>query len=149
MKTRRDRGFSLVELMLVLAIVAILIAIAIPSLLGFRTRANDVQVQSELAAVGRGQAGLQPLQNGFTDDLDLLRSTFPEIRFGDADDRHVHVTLGDVVAGDNGQVLMYARSDSGTWFGVRHVAGGADVGRHTCSGAESDMTLVACSGDDW
>jgi prepilin-type N-terminal cleavage/methylation domain-containing protein len=149
MTDRGDRGFTLVELMLVLAIIAILIAIALPSLLGFRTRANDIQTKSTLTAVGRAQAGWEPLQNGFTDDLVLLEATFPELQFGDADDGHVHVTVGDIVAGDNGQVLLYARSDSGTWFGLRYVASGADIGRHTCSGAEADMTLVACTGTDW
>ena len=144
MADRRDPGFTLIELMVVLGIVAVLIAIALPSLLGSRRKANDVQVTSMLTAVGRAQAGWEPLQGGFTDDLALLEETVPELGFGDADDRAVHVSVGDV-----GQVLLYARSDSGTWFGLRYVAGGPDVGRHTCSGAASDMTLVACTGTDW
>ena len=144
-----DRGFTLVELMVVLAIIAILVAVVLPSLLGFRTRAMDTRTKATLSAVGRAQAGWQPENNGYTDDLDLLEATFPELEFGDADDANVHVTLGDVATGDSGQVLLYARSDSGTWFGLRYVATGADIGRHSCSGAEADMTLVTCTGTDW
>ena len=59
-------------------------------------------------------------------------------------------TIGDVDPGDGGQVLLYARSDSGDWFGFRLVQSGAEVGRHTCASDDvSDMTLVDCSGTTW
>ena len=48
MADERERGFSLVELMVVVLIIAVLIAIAIPTLLGARQRANDRAVQSNL-----------------------------------------------------------------------------------------------------
>ncbi len=43
-----DEGFTLIELMVVVLIIAILIAIAIPTFLGARTKANDRAVQSNL-----------------------------------------------------------------------------------------------------
>ena len=43
-----DRGFTLIELMVVVLIIAILIAIAIPTFLGARSRAQDKQAQSNL-----------------------------------------------------------------------------------------------------
>jgi type IV pilus assembly protein PilA len=43
---REERGFTLVELMVVVLIIAILIAIAIPTFMGFRRRADDVSAKS-------------------------------------------------------------------------------------------------------
>src|SRR3982751_5311673 len=50
LRARREdeRGFTLIELMVVVLIIAILIAIAIPTFLGARTRAQDRQAQSNL-----------------------------------------------------------------------------------------------------
>src|SRR2546425_11049495 len=48
-RLRRDeRGFTLIELMVVVLIIAILIAIAIPTFLGARKRAQDRGAQSNL-----------------------------------------------------------------------------------------------------
>lgn len=48
---RRERGFTLIELMVVVMIVAVLIAIAIPSFLGFRRAAQDREAQRDIEAV--------------------------------------------------------------------------------------------------
>lgn len=48
---KRDEGFTLIELMVVVMIIAVLIAIAIPSFLGFRKSAQDRSAQSELRNV--------------------------------------------------------------------------------------------------
>ena len=45
---REDEGFTLIELMVVVLIIAILLAIAIPTFLGARERANDRAAQSSL-----------------------------------------------------------------------------------------------------
>ena len=43
---RRDRGFTLIELMVVVLIIAILLAIAIPTFLGAQNKAKDRSAQS-------------------------------------------------------------------------------------------------------
>jgi type IV pilus assembly protein PilA len=48
---KRDEGFTLIELMVVVMIIAVLIAIAIPSFLGFRKSAQDRAAQSEIRNV--------------------------------------------------------------------------------------------------
>src|ERR1051326_1280725 len=45
---RGEEGFTLIELMVVVLIIAILIAIAIPTFLGARKRAQDKQAQSNI-----------------------------------------------------------------------------------------------------
>lgn len=45
---REESGFSLIEMLIVLAVIAILLAIAIPSYLGFRERAHRSAAQANL-----------------------------------------------------------------------------------------------------
>lgn len=46
----RDHGFSLIELMVVVVVVAVLLAVAVPQMLGARQRAEDKAVRSNLRA---------------------------------------------------------------------------------------------------
>jgi prepilin-type N-terminal cleavage/methylation domain-containing protein len=149
LRHRNDRGFSLVELVIVIGVIGVLVAVGLPTVLGFRERAQDMETKSALTTVARAQAGWVPERNGFTDDEALLEATFPELSFGSVEDSDLRVVVGDLDPGDSGQVLLYARSDGGTWFGIRLVATGSIAGRHTCEGTEADMTFTACSGERW
>jgi len=147
-----DEGFSLVELMVVLLIVAILIGIAIPVFMGWRESAMDAEIRQNLVQAAKVESGVAADNSGFTTDPSVLALIEPSLDFTGATDKSVHVVVADAVSvGDKAQVLVYARSDSGVWHGLRLVAAGAAAGRHTCMGsAETDVDEMAdCSGTSW
>jgi len=148
-----DRAFTLIEVMVVVLILAIIIAIGIPTFLGFRTRAQDTEIKSEIANGAKVEAAYAAATGGgYTDDPAALKVFEPGLDFSGATPKSLHVVVEDAVsAGDSGQVLVYARSGSGTWFALRLVNAGVDAGQYTCQGSsESDVDeMTDCIITEW
>jgi prepilin-type N-terminal cleavage/methylation domain-containing protein len=85
-----ERGFTLIELLVVLVILAVLIAIAVPSYLGFRERAANRAAQSNLRAtlpaaeayysdnktyVGMDAAALRLIDAGLSPSISVVSAT--------------------------------------------------------------------------
>jgi len=131
-----DAGFTLIELMVVLLIIAILLAIAIPTFLGVTGSANDRAAQSNLT---NGLTELKALyQNGQTYcqatcasgvtalPLATVQSSAPEFQWKAA---NVSVAAGNNIsmepvdvsgagAGDGAIIAAQSKNSSTCWFAV-------------------------------
>ncbi len=59
MRPRTDRGFTIIELMVVVTIIAVLISLAVPNLLSARMRANETAAISTLRTIASAQSAYQ------------------------------------------------------------------------------------------
>ncbi|MCH7585611.1 MAG: prepilin-type N-terminal cleavage/methylation domain-containing protein [Acidobacteria bacterium] len=122
----KDEGFTLIELMVVVMIIAVLIAIAIPSFLGFRKSAQDRSAQSELRNVLLSEKAFW-LDNG-----DYTETTADITAFEPNANMNADPTLGvaadlrdatsDIVCltrtSESGNSFsLWESSTAGTWYG--------------------------------
>ncbi len=70
--TTSKGGFTLVELMIVVAIIGILAAMAIPDYLNFNTRVKQSEAKANLAGIYTGQIGYFTENGSYTDDFSVL-----------------------------------------------------------------------------
>ena len=138
-------GFTLIELMVVVLIIASLIAIAIPTFLGLRARAQDRAAQSDL------RNALTAAKTFYTDN-----ETYSG--FDNTDGAAIEPSLTwnmgatvkgqvsvHVFAGDTDDVLLVGQSQSDRYFCIADDDGQTVTGGGT--GAASDVdTIAACDG---
>ena len=72
---RDERGFTLFELLIVVVILGVLTAIAVPMYLGFRTRAADTSAKSNLRAASSAAESYRLDNTGHASDVDGSAAT--------------------------------------------------------------------------
>jgi len=147
-----DEGFTLIELMVVVLIIAVLVAIAIPSFLGFRARAQDRAAQSDLRNVLLSEKAEWTDNGAFTETEATLKAFEPsvEINTTDSDTAGVYVELS--VASNDDYVCLTQASASGNYFaiaedasasgGTFYGASAADITCPTSAGAPTSTATV-------
>jgi type IV pilus assembly protein PilA len=146
---REDKGFTLIELMVVVLIIAILIAIAIPTFLGARRRAQDKQAQSNLRNALTAEKTFYVDNQTYsvtTADIQAIESSLDY-----ATDRAAvrGVVLEELATGDQAVVLR-SWSSSGTTFCLMDVAADLSAAFHgeTAAGTYYAKVASTASGDD-
>jgi type IV pilus assembly protein PilA len=135
---RRDseEGFTLIELMVVVLIIAILIAIAIPQFLGARSRAQDSGAKSDI------RNGLTAEKTFYTDGqkytIDItpatgLKGIEPSLNWKAAPSS-VQGELGVAISTDTLSVCLQEVSKSGTTFSVLDISQGSTAGTYYAKG---------------
>ncbi len=69
---RNQRGFSLTELMIVVAIIGILAAIAIPNFLQYQARAKQLEAKNNLVAIHTGEMAYFAEYDTYSDNFNAI-----------------------------------------------------------------------------
>ncbi|HZM55000.1 MAG TPA: prepilin-type N-terminal cleavage/methylation domain-containing protein [Acidimicrobiales bacterium] len=142
-----DAGFTLIELMVVLLILAILLAIAIPTFLGVTGGANDKAAQSNLntALTTAKTAETQANQSYSTVTAASLQSNEPSLSFvtgGTSTQGQISVYVS---TDGNGIVLASpSKNNSRCWYVVDNIA--VVAGNATTNGGYVDTTAGGIAG---
>jgi len=157
---RDEEGFTLIELMVVVLIIAILIAIAIPTFLGTRKTANDRAVASNVRNAFTAARTYYADKQEYTTDLAVMRSIEPSLTWtttpldGSQEPTTIYIEVQDFPTTKQ-TVIVVGRSKTGKCFYIRDVMSGTATGTHyqavVPAGANCSVPLVGDPGwaDAW
>jgi type IV pilus assembly protein PilA len=145
---RKERGFSLIELLIVVAIILIIAGIAIPSLISAKIAANDGSAVNSIRTINTAQVAYASVfpATGFASTLAALG---PSAATGCTTPSSANACLIDWVVS---QATTAAYAKSGYYFAAGIVAAnGANVG-YTVGGAPASFNHTGirgfCSNED-
>src|SRR5512137_2763545 len=98
---KNEQGFSLIELLIVVAIIAIIAAIAVPSMLQARMAANESGAIQGCRTVGSAQVAFSAINNqSYTDMATLVGRNFLDSRFTGLFNGYAYLALSIAVTRD-------------------------------------------------
>ncbi len=113
-----EEGFTLIELMVVVLIIAVLVAIAIPSFLGFRNRAQDRSAQADIRNTLLGEKAVWTDSGAFTTVEADLKAFEPTLVVNTTAATDPGVFISKPVVGNDNVVCLLQASVSGNFFAI-------------------------------
>ncbi len=155
MWNRKERGFTLVELMVVLLIIAVLMGIAVPLFLGARVRAQDRAAQAAIRNTLTVAKVFYTDRQDFDATVAELLTLEPNLQVvlgnAPATKEVGYISLGSKDGNADQAVIILRKSASGSWFCLANQAEGSAAGVTYGTGASGSAldTLAECSGASW
>lgn len=145
-RLRQSDGFTLIELMVVIMIIAVLVAMGLPTFLSFRSHAQDSSAQQTLAVAQKATFGIALQDDTYADSTTLV-ATMPSFEASrDWIDGLVSSTGPDEVSLENDaggrELAMAVLSRSGSCFYLRVSLDGPPARR-------VDSNAVTCAAHDY
>jgi type IV pilus assembly protein PilA len=132
---RDERGFTLIELMVVVLIIAVLIAIAIPTFMGARRTANDRATQANVRNAFTATRVYYNESLKYTTDTTKMADVEPSLLWtasaltASTPSRSVRIAVYNTPSTAQ-TVVVSARTSEGRCFYLKDVMGGAGAGTY-------------------
>ncbi len=141
---RAEDGFTLVEMMIVVLIIGLLIAIALPTFLGARSRAQDRAVQTDVRNAFLAERTFYTDGATYTEDPLVLENLESALEYLTGD---TPLAIGPVyvhVHAVGNELFVSGRSVSGTCFYLREIDGqGAEFASSSICGVADGQSFTS------